>query len=66
MSDWKFDVDDVGEDGDASGEGDDTPTTFESMEEPVEPGSPSTENAVFVLLGVATTVFVFLRLLGVA
>lgn len=60
MSDWKYDVDDVGDDDD------DPPVDVFAEEEPLEPGTPSAENVLFVLLGVLTVVFVFLHLLGVA
>jgi len=60
MSDWKYDVDDVGEDAD-----DTQPDAFVE-DEPLEPGSPSAENVLFVLLGVLTVVFVVLHVLGVA
>ena len=53
MSDWKYDLDEVGDDGDP----DDGPG------EPLEPGSPSMENAAFVLLGVLSMLFVFVRIL---
>ncbi|WP_129114844.1 DUF7312 domain-containing protein [Halegenticoccus tardaugens] len=43
--DWRFSVDEVGEDGKAD-------------EQTLEPGSPSIENAFFVLLGVFGTLFV--------
>lgn len=51
MSDWKFDVDEVGEDAEDAG-----------TERTVEPGSPSLEGAVFVVLGVLATVFTFAHL----
>jgi hypothetical protein len=60
MSDWKYDVDDVGEDAD------DAPSDLFAEEEPLEPGSPSAENALFVLLGALTVVFLFLQVTGVA
>jgi hypothetical protein len=43
-SEWRFGIDDVGPDGIIE----DSPVE----EEPIEPGSPRTENVVFVLLGV--------------
>lgn len=43
-SDWRFDVDEVGDD--------------EEPYETVEPGSPSLENALFVLVGALGTVAV--------
>ncbi|WP_128477592.1 DUF7312 domain-containing protein [Halorussus pelagicus] len=57
MSDWKFDTDEVGEDG------------YEPEEpdfEPIEPGSPTVENAFFVALGVVSTLFVFARVVLLA
>ncbi|MFH5797631.1 hypothetical protein [Haladaptatus sp. CMAA 1911] len=60
MSDWKYDVDDVGEDAD-----DASPDIF-AEEEPLEPGSPSAENVLFVLLGALTVVYMFLHVTGVA
>ncbi|WP_458207148.1 DUF7312 domain-containing protein [Haladaptatus sp. NG-SE-30] len=59
MSDWKFDVDEVGNDEVPDG----APAP---EEETLEPGSPSAENVVFVILGAVTTIFVFLRILGIA
>ncbi len=62
MSDWKYDVDDVGEDAD-----DTSLDAFAEVEdEPLEPGSPSAENVLFVLLGALTVLFVFLHVVGVA
>lgn len=56
MSDWEYDLDDVGPDG-----------VVEDEEElpPVEKGSPSLENSLFVLAGVLAAVYVFATLLGV-
>lgn len=45
MSDWKYDVDDVGPDA--------------ADDRSIEPGTPSVENAAFVLLGMLVTVLVF-------
>ncbi|WP_135851906.1 DUF7312 domain-containing protein [Halorussus salinus] len=53
MSDWKYDTDEVGEDGYEPEQADDVP--------PIEPGSPTLENTFFVLLGIATTLFIFAR-----
>lgn len=53
MSDWKYDLDEVGEEAD--------PDEEEEEARNLEPGSPSLENAVFVALGVATTLIVFAR-----
>lgn len=58
MSDWKYDVDEVGEEADSEPDG----PAFE----PIEPGSPTAENAFFVALGVATTLFVLARVVLVA
>jgi hypothetical protein len=54
MSDWKYDLDEVG---------DDASPTADERDEPLEPGSPSIENAAFVLLGVLSMLFVFVRIL---
>ncbi|MFC7081130.1 DUF7312 domain-containing protein [Halorussus caseinilyticus] len=55
MSDWKYDTDEVGEDG------------YEPREpDPLEPGSPTAENAFFVALGVGTMLFVFARIVLLA
>ncbi|MGM0397399.1 MAG: DUF7312 domain-containing protein [Halobacteriota archaeon] len=54
MSDWKYDLDDVGPDG----------VVDEYELPPVEKGSPSLENAIFVLLGVLAALYVFATLLG--
>lgn len=56
MSDWKFDVDEVGPDGVL--EADESP--------PIEPGSPSAENVAFFVLGVVAAVYVLAKLAGVA
>jgi len=55
MSDWKFDLDDVGPDG-----------VVEEAEPapPIEPGSPRLENVAFLLLGVLLALYVFAELLG--
>ncbi|WP_440007824.1 DUF7312 domain-containing protein [Halomicrococcus sp. SG-WS-1] len=53
MSEWKFDVDEVGDDADEP-DRDDAPE--------MEPGSPSLENAAFVLLGALSMLFVLVRL----
>ncbi|WP_435151714.1 DUF7312 domain-containing protein [Haladaptatus sp. DFWS20] len=58
MSDWKYEIEDVGDDDDAPRE--------EPMDEPLEPGSPSAENILFVVLGALTMLFVLLRLTGLA
>lgn len=52
-SEWRFSLDDVGEDNGAA----------EPVERPpMEPGSPSLENALFVLIGVLGTLLVFVSL----
>lgn len=43
---WQFGLDEVGPDG-----------IVEDEPEPIEPGTPKLENVVFVLLGVAGTLF---------
>ena len=51
MSEWKYDTDEVGEDG------------YEPEEpEPLKPGSPTAENAFFVVVGVGTMLFIFARI----
>ena len=52
-SEWRFSVDDVGPDGV-------TEDTHTPDSEPIEPESIDVEHAVFVVLGVAITVGVFL------
>ena len=64
MSDWKYDIDEVGDDAD-DGPADTDPeadrdAAVETLE-PLEPGSPTVENAFFVALGVGATLFVFAR-----
>lgn len=54
-SEWQFGVDEVGED--AASE-----TTEERTLPPLEPGDPSLENAMFVLLGVVGTLLMFVSL----
>lgn len=48
---WRFGIEDVGEDA-------------EPAQEPIEPGSPSFENVVFVLLGVLLAVVILLVSIG--
>lgn len=55
MSDWKYEIDEVGEEAESELDGPDL--------EPLEPGSPTAENAFFVVLGVATTLFLFARVI---
>ena len=57
MSDWKFDLDEVGPDGVVEREAD---------EPPIEPGRPAAENVVFLVLGMAVALFVLAKLAGVA
>jgi len=54
MSDWKFELDDVGPEADPE----------ESELPPVEEGDPTLENTAFVLLGVLVALYVFATLLG--
>ncbi|NHN57777.1 MULTISPECIES: hypothetical protein [Halorussus] len=64
MSDWKYDIDEVGHDAE---EPDDEAGVAGAEEgerpalQPVEPGSPTAENALFVALGIGATLFVFAR-----
>ncbi|GAB3707086.1 DUF7312 domain-containing protein [Halorubrum pallidum] len=51
-SQWRFSVDEVGPDGV-------TEDTHTPADEPIEPGSIEAEHAVFVALGVALTVGIF-------
>jgi len=51
-SQWRFAVDEVGEDADPVGP------------DPIEPGTPTLENTVFVLLGVTLSVLIFYVALG--
>lgn len=53
MSDWKYELDEVGPDADSS----------DPRLPPVEPGSPRLENALPFLIGVAVAVFVFVQVL---
>jgi hypothetical protein len=48
-SEWRFDVDEVGEDAEPA----------EPVPEPIEPESIDAENAAFVIAGVLGTVLVF-------
>jgi hypothetical protein len=58
---WRFELEDLSdaEDEDEEGAGSDART--EPAEIPVEPESWTVESAAFVVLGVAATLFVFLR-----
>lgn len=58
MSDWKYDVEEVGEDADPD------PEPERPELPPIEPESPSLEGALFVLLGVVATVLVLARIAG--
>lgn len=59
--DWKYAVEDFEDDGDDSADdGDATDVFGEGGPGEPEPGSPSFENAVFVLLGVAIALVVVL------
>ena len=51
-SQWRFALDEVGEDADPADP------------EPIEPGTPSVENTVFVLLGVTLSILIFYVALG--
>lgn len=55
---WRFELEDLS---DAENDGTETGEPTEPTEIPVEPESWSLESAAFVALGVATTLFVFLR-----
>jgi hypothetical protein len=55
MSDWKYELDEVGEDAEP-----------DEPDPELEPGSPSLENALFVALGIASTLFVFARIILMA
>lgn len=72
---YRFAVEDVGgaeEHPGESSEGEDAaaanavPDAFDGADErpPLEPGSPSLENALFVLLGVLATLFAVVRVVG--
>ena len=51
MSDWKYELDEVGEDAEP-----------DEPDPELEPGSPSLENVFFVVLGVAATLFALAQL----
>jgi hypothetical protein len=51
-SQWRFALNEVGEDADAA------------APEPIEPGTPTLENAAFVLLGVFLSVAIFYATIG--
>lgn len=54
--DWRFELEDL-----ENGEGTSEPERDESEPDRIEPGSPSLENVLFVLLGVLATLFVIVR-----
>ena len=54
MSDWKYDLDDVGPEAEPE----------EPELPPVEKGDPALENVVFFLLGALAALYVFATLLG--
>jgi hypothetical protein len=59
---WQFTLEDI-EEREAEAEAAADAESERSNAEPIEPGDPSLENTVFVLLGVAFTLFVISRLL---
>lgn len=78
MSDWKFDLDEVGSEGVSETEGDgeregdgQRPDEDEQAEEaeeeiwlpPIEPGHPDLENVVPFLIGIGMALFIFLKFL---
>lgn len=54
MSDWKFDLDEVGPDAEPSAD---------SRLPPVEPGTPRLENVLPFIVGVGIAIFVFAQIL---
>jgi len=56
---WRFELEDLSDSGDGSDGTTEEPT--DPAEIPVEPESWTLEGAAFVVLGVAATLFVFLR-----
>lgn len=59
---WRVELEDLpdaADDGDGAGAG--SGGSVDPVEVPVEPESWTLENAAFLVLGVATTLFVFLR-----
>jgi hypothetical protein len=58
--DWKYAVEDFEDDDDSADGADATDVFGEGGSGELEPGSPSFENAVFVLLGVAIALVVVL------
>ena len=59
---WKYGVDDVGEDAESERA---ERSTDEATDRRIEPGSPSVENALFVALGALLALLVIARMLGV-
>ncbi|WP_049998395.1 DUF7312 domain-containing protein [Halococcus sediminicola] len=57
---WKYAVEDFEDDGDDASEGRATDVFGEGGPGDLEPGSPSFENTLFVLVGVAIALFVLL------
>lgn len=57
MTDWKFDVEDVGPEAEEEEE-DDTP---DQLGPPVEPERPAIEHVIPFLAGVALAVYIFLQ-----
>ncbi|WP_224447556.1 DUF7312 domain-containing protein [Haloprofundus salilacus] len=58
-SEWRFGIDEVGEDAETADDGTDGRGEERELP-PLEPESPSLENSLFVLLGiVGTLVFIF-------
>lgn len=58
---WRFELEDLSDAEDEDGEGAGSDARTEPAEIPVEPESWTVESAAFVVLGVAATLFVFLR-----
>jgi hypothetical protein len=52
-SEWRFGLDEVGEEAES---------TDEQELPPLEPGDPSLENAMFVLIGIVGTLLIFVTL----
>ncbi|MFB6142313.1 MAG: hypothetical protein ABEJ30_03100 [Halorientalis sp.] len=71
---WRFSLSDVGPDEDDVRAGDDEAVAADDtrgnvagtlgLSESLEPGEPTAENALFVLLGALTTAVLFLSLVG--
>lgn len=54
MSDWEYELDEVGPDAEPD---------VDDSHRPIEPGSPTIENATFFVLGIALAIYLFLVLL---